>query len=128
FNVPDLAKDMESYIQLRIQPVIDETDTSSATHRLSLIKKDRLFTARIRELLASGAFNDAGSFLQKELDMYTRQPFSKHMEDSRLIYIEMNSGKPELAVNENYFRVEPPPHLQQLWAGNVYGDSSNYNI
>jgi len=31
-------------------------------------------------------------------------------------------------VNDNYFRIEPPPHLQQFWTGNVYSDSSNYNI
>jgi hypothetical protein len=31
-------------------------------------------------------------------------------------------------VNGNYFRVEPPPHLQQYWTGNVFGDSSVYNI
>ncbi|RZM08208.1 MAG: hypothetical protein EOO88_50575, partial [Pedobacter sp.] len=40
----------------------------------------------------------------------------------------MYNGKPQLAVNENFFRIEAPPHLQQNWKGNVYGDSSHWNI
>jgi len=126
FNVPDLAKDMDNYIQLRLQPVMDEIDSTEG--KLSIAKRDKIFTQRIKTLLGSGAFSDAGSFLQKQIAIYTQQVFSKHMDESSILYLDLHSGKPELAVNENYFRVEPPPHLQQLWAGNIYGDSSNYNI
>ncbi len=45
-----------------------------------------------------------------------------------MLYLDLYSGKPQLAVNDNYFRIEPPPHLQQFWTGNVFSDSTNYNI
>jgi len=45
-----------------------------------------------------------------------------------MLYLDLNTGKPQLAVNENYFRVEAPPHLQQSWTGNVFGDTTVFNI
>ncbi|MEO7982638.1 MAG: hypothetical protein ABI688_01025, partial [Bacteroidota bacterium] len=64
----------------------------------------------------------------KEIGAYTRSSFSRHLDQNRMMYLDLYSGKPQLAVNDNYFRIEPPPHLQQFWTGNVFGDSSNYTI
>src|SRR6185295_13423411 len=53
---------------------------------------------------------------------------SGHLDQRRILYLDLYSGHPQLAVNDNYFRIEPPPHLQQSWTGNVYGDSSIHNV
>jgi hypothetical protein len=45
-----------------------------------------------------------------------------------MLYLDLYSNHPQLEVNENYFRLLPPPHLQQSWKGNVYGDSTVYNV
>ncbi|HMK24596.1 MAG TPA: hypothetical protein VK483_01100 [Chitinophagaceae bacterium] len=128
FNVTDIASDMDSYIELRLQPLFDHFDTSRATRKQSISRKDQLFTDSVRKLLAAGFMDDAGKFFGKEIELYTRSGFSKHLDQSRMLYLDLYSGKPKLAVNDNYFRIEPPPHLQQFWTGNVFSDSSNYNI
>ena len=128
FGVSDLAKNMDSFIELRLQPVFDYFDSSKVTRRLSMIKKDQLFSDSVRKLLAAGFMDDAGKFFTKEIESYTRSSFSRHLDQSRMLYLDLYSGKPQLAVNDNYFRIEPPPHLQQFWTGNVFGDSTNYNI
>ncbi|NOT51826.1 MAG: hypothetical protein HOP10_11185 [Chitinophagaceae bacterium] len=128
FRVADLAKNMDSYIQLRLQPVMDHFDTSKATRKLSLAKKDKLFTDSVHHLLNSGYINDAGKFFFKQIESYLRNGFTAHLDQRRMLYLDIYSGRPQLAVNDNYFRVEPPPHLQQYWAGNVFSDTSNYNI
>ena len=128
FGVTDIAKDMDSYIELRLQPLFDYFDSSKSTRRLSITKKDKLFTDSVRKLMAAGYLNDAGKFFTKEIEAYTKTGFSRHLDQSRILYLDLYSGKPQLAVNDNYFRIEPPPHLQQFWAGNVYSDSTNYNI
>jgi hypothetical protein len=93
-----------------------------------MAKKDKLFTDSLRKLFETGALISEGSFFGKEAEAYTKTDFSGHLDQNRLIYLDLYSGKPKLAVNENYFRIEPPPHLQQSWKGNVFGDSTNYNI
>ncbi len=128
FRVADLAKDMDSYIQLRLQPIMDHFDTSKATRKLSLAKKDKLFTDSIYHLLSSGYMDDAGKFFFKQIESYTRNGFTMHLDQRKMLYLDIYSGHPQLAVNDNYFRVEPPPHLQQYWTGNVFSDTSNYNI
>jgi hypothetical protein len=128
FNVTDIAKDMDSYIELRLQPLFDHFDTSKVTRKLSISRKDQLFTDSVRKLMAAGFMDDAGKFFAKEIELYTRSGFSKHLDQSRMLYLDLYSGKPKLAVNDNYFRIEPPPHLQQFWTGNIFSDSSNYNI
>lgn len=128
FAVADIGKDMDAFLQLRLQPLLDELDTAAFTRKLSLAQKDRLFTDSVRRLLREGYLDDAGKFLRKEIESYTHTSFARHMDDSRLLYLDMNSGRPQLAINDNYFRVEAPPHLQQFWTGNVYGDTANYNI
>jgi hypothetical protein len=128
FNVANMAADMDSYIELRLQPVFDHFDTSKATRKLMISQKDQLFTDSVRKLMAAGFMEDAGKFFRKEIELYTRNGFSKHLDQSRILYLDLYSGKPKLAVNDNYFRIEPPPHLQQSWTGNVFSDSSNYNI
>lgn len=128
FAVNNLAGDMDSYIQLRLQPVLDYFDSSKATKKLPIVKKDQLFTDSVHKLLASGMLNDGNKFFTHEIAAYARAGFSQHLNQSRMLYLDLYSGTPQLAVNDNYFRIEPPPHLQQLWTGNVFGDTSVYNI
>ncbi len=128
FGVSDLAKNMDSFIELKLQPVFDYFDSSKATRRLSMTKKDQLFSDSIRKLQTAGFMDDAGKFFSKEIQSYTRSSFSRHLDQSKMLYLDLYSGKPQLAVNDNYFRIEPPPHLQQFWTGNVFSDSTNYNI
>lgn len=128
FGVSDLAKNMDSYIELRLQPVFDYFDSSKSTRRLPLAKKDQLFSDSLRKLQEAGLINDAGKFFASEIATYTRTNFSRHLDQNKLIYLDLYSGKPQLAVNDNYFRIEPPPHLQQFWTGNIFSDSTNYNI
>jgi len=128
FAVTDLAKDMDSYIQLRLQPLLDYFDSSKGTRKFSMTRKDQLFTDSVRKLFAAGFINDGGSFIVKQIEGYSRSGFSDHLNQGKILYIELYSGHPRLAVNDNYFRVEPPPHLQQSWAGSVYGDTTVYNV
>jgi hypothetical protein len=119
---------MDSYIQLRLQPVLDHFDTSVTTRKYSIAKKDRLFTDSIHKLIASGTFDGGNTFFAKEIEEYTRIGFSQHLDQAHMLYLDLYSGKPQLAVNDNYFRIEAPPHLQQSWKGNVFGDSTIYNV
>jgi len=128
FNAEDLAKDMDSFIQLHLQPLLDHFDTAHSTRKYPAAKKDQLFTDSLRKLIASGSFDKENKFFAKEIDGYTRMDFSRHLDQSHMLYLDLYSGKPQLAVNDNYFRIEPPPHLQQSWTGNVFGDSTLYNI
>jgi hypothetical protein len=128
FNAGELAGEMDTYVQLRLQPILDHFDTSKRTGRYSLTKKDKLFTDSLRRLVSSGIFNDDNPFFRKQVEEYTRSGFLQHLDQTRMLYLDLYSGRPQLAVNDNYFRVEPPPHLQQSWKGNVFGDSSIYNI
>lgn len=128
FNVSGLAGSMEEMLSTRLQPILDHFDTSRATSKLSVSKKDKLFTDSLRALISSGQLSSEGSFFGKEADAYSKLDFSAHLDQNRLIYLDLYSGRPELSINENYFRIEPPPHLQQAWKGNVYGDSTNFNV
>jgi len=128
FNVSGLAKNMDDFVQLRLQPVMDYFDTAKKTRRYPVAKKDQLFTDSLRKLLAAGFLTAENKFFTKEIELYSRLDFSRHLDQSRMLYLDLYSGAPQLSVNDNYFRVEPPPHLQQSWTGNVFGDSSVYNI
>ncbi|MBC7948441.1 MAG: hypothetical protein H7Y42_11210 [Chitinophagaceae bacterium] len=128
FNVADLSSDMQEFVQLHLQPVLDHFDTSRATRRLSLVKKDGLFSDSLRKLIALRGIGDENSIFMREATAYARADFSRHLDQNRMLYLDLNSGKPEIAVNENYFRIDPPPHLQQSWRGNVFGDSSVYDV
>jgi hypothetical protein len=128
FNVADLAANMDNFIQERLQPVLDHIDTSKTTRRLPLAAKDRLFSDSINKMIDAGYLDNTSSFFSKEVAAYARRDFSSHLDQSRILYLDLYSGHPQLAINANYFRVEAPPHLQQSWKGNVYGDSSVYNI
>lgn len=128
FGVSDLAKNMDSYIELRLQPIFDYFDSSKATRKLLMKKKDELFADSVRKLQAAGYIDEAGKFFAKEIEAYTRSDFSRHLDQRRMLYLDLYSGRPQLAVNDNYFRIDPPPHLQQLWTGNVFSDSTNYNM
>lgn len=128
FSVADLAKGMDGYIQLRLQPVMDHFDTSAATKRFSIARKDQLFTDSIRKMMAAGLLDDNNKFFVQEAAAYIRGNFSKHLDQRRMLYLDLYNGTPQLSVNDNYFRVEPPPHLQQLWKGNVFSDTTVYDI
>lgn len=128
FNTGELSGKMGDFIQVHLQPLMDYFDTAATTRRYPIAKKDRLFTDSLRKLIARGSFADAGNFFVKEADSYSRLDFARHLDQSRMLYLDLYSGRPQLTFNDNYFRVEPPPHLQQSWTGNVYGDSTIYNI
>jgi hypothetical protein len=128
FRVTELARDMDNYIQLKLQPIMDHFDSATATRKFSFSQKDKLFTDSIRKLVAAGYLNDGGKFFAKEIEAYTRSGFSRHLDQRKMLYLDLYSGHPQLAVNDNFFRIEPPPHLQQSWTGNVFSDTSVYNI
>ena len=65
FNVTDLAREMDNFIQLRLQTVLDHFDTSAATKRFSIAKKDQLFTDSVRRLVAVGHLVMKINFSQK---------------------------------------------------------------
>jgi hypothetical protein len=79
-------------------------------------------------MIAAGVFAGENKFFVHELNTYARSGFSRHLDQRRILYLDLYSGRPQLAVNSNYFRVEPPPHLQQFWEGNVFGDTATYNF
>ncbi len=128
FAVENLAREMDSFIELRLQPVWDHFDTSRKTRRLSVTKKDRLFCDSVRKLLDNGWLHEDNQFFAREIIAYSRAAFSQHLDANRMLYLDVSTGNPQLAVNPNYFRVEPPPHLQHSWTGNVYADTTIYNI
>ncbi|HSU29557.1 MAG TPA: hypothetical protein VLJ68_14315, partial [Chitinophagaceae bacterium] len=128
FTVNNLAKDMDAYIQMRLQPVLDYFDSSRKTRRMSFANKDRLFTDSLRTLLDENYLQDAGGLFNQEIESYTRSGFNGHLDQRKLLYLDLYSGRPQLAVNDNYFHIEPPPHLQQYWTGNVFGDSTVFNL
>ncbi|MEI9946043.1 MAG: hypothetical protein WDN26_17705 [Chitinophagaceae bacterium] len=128
FNTPGLAANMDSYVQLQLQPVVDFIDTAVATRKLSLAKKDQLFTDSLRKMIARGDMQDGNKFFVNEINAYARSGFTRHLDQRKMLYVDLYSGRPQLAVNDNFFRVEPPPHLQHLWKGNVFGDTTIYNV
>ncbi len=128
FGVADLSKEMDNYIQLRLQPVLEHFDTSASTRRLSLIKKDQLFSDSVRKMLDAGMLDDGNLFFANEITAYAHTGFARHLDQRKMLYLDPYTGSLQLTVNDNYFRVEPPPHLQELWTGNVFGDSTAYNI
>ena len=128
FDVENIAKEMDGFIQLHLQPIMDYIDTSAHTAKFTLVKKDQLFADTIRKMIAAGFFKEDNKFHIAEITAYARSGLSRHLDQRHMLYLDLASGTPRLSVNDNYFRVEPPPHLQQLWTGNVFGDTSTLNI
>ncbi len=128
FDVENIAGEMDGYVQVRLQPVMDYIDTSTSTRRLSLARKDQLFSDTLRKMIEAGLFDGDNKFFATELKAYARSGLARHLDQRHMLYLDLYTGKPQLAVNDNFFRVEPPPHLQQWWTGNVFGDSTVYNI
>lgn len=124
FGVNDVATSIDAVIQQKLQPVINFIDSSQSSSRLSFKEKDALFADSLRSLIRSGHFRDDGNFFQKELSAYSNASFSQHVDQRKLLFLDLHSGRPQLAVNDNFFRVQAPPHLQEYWTGNVFGDSS----
>ncbi len=128
FSVDNISSALNGQVQLYMQPVLDYFDTARATRRLPLIQKDKLFTDSIRKLYAAGFFSSENKFFEKEVNAYLNAGYGRHRDERRMLYLSTRTGTPQLAVNDNYFRVEAPPHLQQVWKGNVTGDSTIYNL
>ena len=128
FSAEALVSEMDSYVRLQVQPLFDYFDTSARTKKMAIAVKDRLFSDSLRAMIAAGGFAGENKFFVHELNAYARSGFSRHLDQRRILYLDLYSGRPELAVNSNYFRVEPPPHLQQMWEGNLFGDTSAYNF
>ncbi len=128
FSAENLVSEMDAYVQLQVQPLFDYFDTSARTRKMAFAVKDRLFSDSLRKMIAAGVFSGENKFFVHELSSYARSGFSRHLDQRRILYLDLYSGRPQLAVNYNYFRVEPPPHLQQLWEGNIFGDTSTYNF
>ncbi|MBL0269294.1 MAG: hypothetical protein IPP99_11670 [Chitinophagaceae bacterium] len=128
FGVAGLSTGMETYTASRIQPLWDEVDTAVSSRKWPLYRKDQLFVSNLKQLWEAGELKDAPLILQQQLQQYISSAFSQHLDPNRMLFLDLNSGKPELAINENYFHVEAPPHLQQLWRGSVYGDTAYCNI
>lgn len=128
FGVAELAREMDAFIERRLQPVWDHFDTARTSRRLSLAKKDKLFSDSLQKLLNNGEFVNEAKFFLQEARAYSRGSFARHLDANRMLYLDVSGGTPQLAMNPNYFRIEPPPHLQQSWTGNVYADTTIYNI
>lgn len=128
FDIAGLSETMDTYIRLKVQPILDEIDTSFLTKRKPLREKNRLFTEELYAMLQSGQFDEAGPMIKNELVKYCRRDFNAQIDQNKMLFLDFHSGSPQLAVNENYFHVEPPPHLQQKWTGNIYSDTSSYNV
>ncbi|MBS1622129.1 MAG: hypothetical protein JSS80_10890 [Bacteroidetes bacterium] len=128
FNITDLSKDMNSFIDSRIQPVWTYINASGKGRKMSLARKDAWFTDSLRKMIASGAFDADNSFFKHEIIDYSRTDFTRHLDQKRFLYLDMNSGSPQMTTNSNYFRIEPPPHLEYAWNGNIFGDTTVYNI
>ncbi len=128
FSVDGLGKEMDSFVQQHLQPVMTYFDTAVRSKRSTAAVKDRLFSDSLRKMIAAGWFDGENKFFVQEALHYARSGFSNHTSGHRMIWLDLQTGKPQLTVNNNYFRVEPPPHLQQSWKGNVYGDSTVFNI
>lgn len=128
FSVAGLASSMDSYLQETVQPMLDYIDTARSSRRLSLRQKDQLFTDSLRKRIQSGYLAGENKFFLAQLREYAQGSYMRHLDQRRLLYLDPNASTPKLAVNEQYFRVDPPPHLLQLWAGNVYADTLNATL
>ncbi len=127
FNVDGIANGLDEYVQRELQPIWDYFDSAHLYRKKSVATRDRLFCDSVRARLSAGDIN--GTALQlAETKNYINSPYAVHLHEQRLMFLDLHSGIPQLAVNANYFRVDAPPHLRQSWTGSVYGDSARYNL
>ena len=128
FGVTGLAEQAESYLASVVQPIWDDIDTAKGTSKYNLQQKDQLFAAKLKELDASGRFSDAPAFLQAQIRDYALSGLNTHLDANQMLFLSMHSGRPKLTMNAGFFHVEAPPHLQQLWRGSIFGDTSTCQI
>lgn len=128
FGLNDLVQKVGLFATTQMQPVLSYYDTARATRRLPIQAKDQLLKDSLNRMLANSHFADSNRFLQKIVWDFAHGTFSDHINAANILYLHNTTGALALAVNENYFRIQPPPHLQHYWTGSVYGDSSVYNI
>ena len=71
---------MDSYIELRLQPIFDYFDSSKTTRRLSTTRKDELFADSLKKLQSAGLLDDAGKHvLPKASKMEQARHLIKHI-------------------------------------------------
>ncbi len=128
FNLATLSDEVSTYTEAVLQPLFTSIDTASFTRSLDLASRDAVFTDTLRQLLQRDAISFPSPFIRSQVGQYARGSFAAHTDRRRLLSLDISTGAPQMAVNENYFRVEAPPHLQQLWTGNVFSDTSFYNV
>lgn len=128
FNVEGLAQEMDAMVQQHLQPVLDAVYQSAGDSKSKLPVIDRLFCDSLREWVAGPGTALANAFLQKQVRAYLATGFVEHRDQRQLLYLDREAGRPVLQVNYQYFRLEPPPHLQASWKGDVVGDSNVLNI
>lgn len=128
FGIEGLASGMEEYVSQYIQPIFDHIDTARKTRNLPIQEKDRLFSDSLRGWLDQNPDVAANPFFKKEAQLYASSGFARHRDERKLLYLDLRGNSPKMAVNAQYFRVDPPPHLQSLWKGDVVGDTSIINL
>ena len=79
FAAEDLVNQMDSYVRLRIQPLLDYFDTSAATRKLPIARKDQLFSDSLRTMIAAGIMSGENKFFVHEINAYARSGFSRHL-------------------------------------------------
>jgi len=89
FNADMLAKDMESFIQVNLQPIMDYFDTARKTRRYPVGRKDELFSDSVHKLVIAGSFEGASKFFAKQVELYSRADFSRHLDQSQILYLDL---------------------------------------
>lgn len=128
FNVEGLAQEMDASVQQYLQPILDASYQSGIVSRNNLREADQKFCDSLRKWMEGPGAAMANPFLEKQVRAYLAAGFAEHRDQRQLIYLDREADRPVLQVNYQYFRVEPPPHLQASWMGDVVGDSSVLNI
>ncbi|MFN4313214.1 MAG: hypothetical protein ACK4E0_02895 [Chitinophagaceae bacterium] len=128
FTVPGLANSLETFVATRLQPLLDHFDTAAATRRLPVVQKDRLFCDSLRKSMQQLRMVGDNPFFWREAEQYAYSGYSRHRDQRKLLFLDPNANGLKLAVNDRFFQVEPPPHLQTLWKGDVVGDTSVINL
>src|SRR5690606_32792984 len=86
FDAGGLAATMQDWIDIRVQPLLDHIDSSSATNRLSNAEKDRLFTDTLRRMIETGTWQGEHRFFTTQLSNYARTGLSSHIDQRRILY------------------------------------------
>lgn len=128
FGIGNMMQELGTSIDNTAQPVLNYFDTTSKSARLDIRAKDLLFRDSLKKMLATGNWSDDDRFLYRVLQEYSRGTYADHINQANIVYLDNHSGLLGLSVNENYFRVQAPPHLRNYWTGSVYSDPFTCNV